>query len=343
HVRFEYGAVASLYDPRPFAVGFGIGALALFATRSLLGGNRSKVAAAGWVGAGLVTILGLRLLLFTYAEHEVRFTAADGTVLLGTLFAPRGEGPFPAVIFLHGSGAEDRHEFGWHSKLLARHGFAALAYDKRGAGRSGGSTWEVGYEGYATDAIAALAWLAERAEIDGRRLGVLGHSEGGWVAPIVAESLPRLAFVVVTSATDLSPAEQVVYETRAAVTAEGFARQDVEKAAELPRRLYEPQEYAWWRSVMDFDPRLHWRNVRAPVLAISGGLDRNSDPQASQAGIAAALAAGGNDRFTGRIFPRMEHGTVEWWLPGGLPPPRFPSGYRDLLVTWMRQAVRETR
>lgn len=372
HVRFEYGPMASLYDPRPVALIFGILALALGMARLLRG--RSRVAVAATVVAALVVILSTRLMFFTYDEQDVRFHAADGTVLAGTLFSPPGGGRVPGVVFLHGSGPSTRQFFEWHAKLLARNGVAALAYDKRGAGESEGSTWEVGYEGYADDALSALELLADRPGVDNERLGVLGHSEGGWVAPLVARAHGQLAFVVVTSATHLSPAEQVVYETGAGVRAAGYREAVAERAlglqrrvmeyqrtgegrealaaalqavsaepwfavAELPERLFDPGEYEWWRSVMDFDPVSAWQGVRAPVLAVSGGRDPNSDVEASHEGLRAALDAGGNDRFTGVIFPRMEHGTVEWWLPGGMPPPRFPKGYPELLVRWIREQV----
>jgi hypothetical protein len=85
---------------------------------------------------------------------------------------------------------------------------------------------------------------------------------------------------------------------------------------------------------MDFDPVTAWGRVRCPVLMISGGLDPKSDAPASQGGVRRALAAGGNSHFTGRIFPRMEHGGIEWWLPGRLPPPRFPAEFPDLILDW---------
>jgi hypothetical protein len=90
---------------------------------------------------------------------------------------------------------------------------------------------------------------------------------------------------------------------------------------------------------MDFDPIPGWRRVSCPVLLVSGGLDTKSPVRDSQERIRAALAEGGNARFTGRVFERAGHGLVEWWLPAGLPPPRFPEGYPALLVDWAREQV----
>lgn len=373
--RAEYNALGAIFEPRPPAL-----ALALAATASFLllqrRARRKPPATVGLALSLVVLAFAVRLVFFTYDEREVRFESADGTVLAGTIYAPRSAGPHPGVVHIHGSGRETRKEGRFQAKLFARHGIAALVYDKRGAGESGGATWEVGYEGYAEDAAAAVARLAEEPDVDGRRIGLFGQSEGGWVAPLVAERMPAPgpAFVIVTSTTPLTPARQVLYQTGADLERLGYPNDAVAAAtalqervlayqrtgepdlaladdlgaaeerpwfevADLPPELYPPKEYAWWRSVMDFDPVPHWRRVGCPVLAVSGGRDTRSDAEESLRGLRAALAAGGNRRFTGRIFPNMEHGTIEWWLPLHLPPPRFPDGYLQLLVSWTREAV----
>jgi uncharacterized protein len=372
--RAEFTAVAAVADTRWSAVALGAAAALLFAVGARRRRRWSRPAAVGGAVAVGAVALAVYLLFFAYREEAVRFRQ-DDAVLAGTLYLPRGPGPWGAVVFLHGSGAETRAGFRFDASLFARHGIAALAYDKRGAGESTGDTWGVTYHGYARDAEAALRFLAARDDIDAGRLGVLGQSEGGWVAPLVAGTyFPQLSFVIVTSTTPLSPAAQVVYETGAGVRAAGFdaaaasAAVDLQRrvmahqrtglgqdelatdlaqasdspwfeAADLPRRLYSAAEYAWWRSVMDFDPVAEWAKVRCPVLMISGGRDLKSDAVASQGAVRRALADGGNSHFTGRIFPRMEHGGVEWWLPWHLPPPRFPAGLTDLLLDWTREQV----
>lgn len=366
-VRAEFNAVAALVESRPAALGLSLAAAVTFLLLTRLA-RRKTPALVGLALSLAFLALAVRLAFFTYDEREVRFESADGTVLAGTIFAPRSDGPHPGVVFLHGSGRETRGEFRYLAKLYARHGFAALAYDKRGAGESGGSTYEVGYDGYAADGAAAVRRLGREPDVDPDRIGLFGHSEGGWVAPLAAREIDP-AFVIVTSTTHMTPAEQVLYQTGADLARRGHSGEAIAtatdlqaralayqrtgtadpaladdlraasaepwfEAAELPPELYAPEDYAWWRSVMDFDPIPHWRQVDCPVLAVSGGLDTRSDARASLRAIEAAVAAGGNPRFTGRFFPRMEHGTVEWWLPARLPPPRFPDGYPELLVEW---------
>lgn len=371
----EYTAIAAVAETRPLAFGLGLLALGVFAHLSRPR-RRRRLAIVGLVLAAVAVGWAARLLWLTYEETELPFESG-GVVLRGTLFAPRSAGPHPAVVFLHGSGPTTRRESFYLAKLYARHGIAGFAYDKRGAGESGGSTYGTDYRGYARDALAAMRELRSRAVIDSGRVGLFGHSEGGWVAPVVASLGGDPAFVIATSATDLSPAEQVVYETGAEVLAAGFGERETRRARDLQRRVlafdrdggdvtglnrdlaaaqaqpwFEAADLpsavdpgldvTWWRSVMDFDPLPHWRRVRSPVLLVSGGLDRNSDVERSQQRIREALLAGGNRSVTTRIFPRMEHGTVEWWLPGRLPPPRFPPGYPELLVDWTRRQLEGT-
>ena len=94
---------------------------------------------------------------------------------------PSGTGPFPAVVFLHGSGAEGRWASRFLARRLAEEGFAALIWDKRGVGGSGGSWEESGFEDLAGDAAAAVAFLRSRPEIDPERVGL--HGGGRYHAP----------------------------------------------------------------------------------------------------------------------------------------------------------------
>lgn len=365
-IWFEFTPVASIADTRIPAMIAALSSLAMFA-----GLRSTRIGKAG-VAAAMVAVMSVIVLYGLYDEEAVRFRNGD-VDLAGTLILPRwGSKPHPAVVFIHGSGREVRDGFGWHAKLFARHGVAALIYDKRGAGESSGETWQGTYVDYAADAAAAIEYLRSRDDIDRGCVGVFGLSEGGWVVSIVAGSIvPDVRFVIVASSTPVTPAEQVLYETGSSVAAAGFdagaVRRAVElqrrvlqyqrsgvtdprleielrdaasqawfEAAELPDELYPIEDYEWWRGVMDFQSLPYWRRVRAPVLAISGGRDRNSDVVESQRGIAAALEEGGNGSFTGRIFPEMEHGLIEWWLPSRIPPPRFPPGFARLLVDWTR-------
>ena len=142
---------------------------------------------------------------YPYVEEEVTFENATARIkLAGTLTLPKGKGPFPALVLVTGSGPQDRNEeilghkpFLILADFLTRQGLAVLRYDDRGFGKSGGKFDDATSQDFATDAAAAVAFLKTRKEIDAKRIGVAGHSEGGTVAPIVAADHPSdVAFIV---------------------------------------------------------------------------------------------------------------------------------------------------
>lgn len=170
-----------------------------------------------------------------YREEEVSFASGD-IRLAGTLTVPAGSGRFPAVIFLSGSGPQNRDEelFGFKpfriiADALTRHGVATLRGDDRGVGGSSGSTSESTTEDFAQDAIAAFRWLAARPEIDPERIGFIGHSEGAIVAAIAASRLPEVAFLVMLAGTAV-PGEQVIRaQAEAIARAQGASAEDLAK------------------------------------------------------------------------------------------------------------------
>jgi uncharacterized protein len=140
-----------------------------------------------------------------YAEEAVTFeNAAQSVTLAGTFTAPRQGGPFPAVVLVSGSGPQDRDEsllghkpFLVLADYLTRRGVAVLRYDDRGTGKSTGKyAFDQTAEDYATDARAGVEYLKTRKDVDPRRIGVVGHSEGALAAPILAANDPSIAFVV---------------------------------------------------------------------------------------------------------------------------------------------------
>ncbi len=139
-----------------------------------------------------------------YESREVKiWNASAGIHLAGTLVLPEGNGPFPAVVFVSGSGPQDRDEtlmghkpFLVIADHLARRGVASLRCDDRGVGGSEGNEMESTIRDFATDAEAGLAFLAAQPKIDRKAIGILGHSEGGLIAPLVAATNHDVAFLV---------------------------------------------------------------------------------------------------------------------------------------------------
>ncbi len=139
-----------------------------------------------------------------YRIETVRFPGGEGSVQLeGELTMPYGDGPFPAVVFITGSGPQDRNEkvaghkpFLVLSDYLTRRGFAVLRYDDRGFGKSTGEYFKATPDDFAADAAAAFALLQHHPGVDGTQIGFLGHSEGGYIAPLAARRVIDAAFMI---------------------------------------------------------------------------------------------------------------------------------------------------
>ena len=148
---------------------------------------------------------------FPYAEREVLYdNPGDGSKIGGTLTVPAGEGRHPAVLLITGSGAQDRDEtlFGHKPFLviadhLSRHGIAVLRVDDRGVGKSTGEPTKATIDSHGGDVDAGIAFLARQPEVDAGKIGLIGHSEGGILAALVAARSPKVAFIISLAGTGL--------------------------------------------------------------------------------------------------------------------------------------------
>ncbi len=156
---------------------------------------------------------------FPYRSEDVHVAVPHTQVVLaGTLTLPEGSGPFPAAVLVTGSGPQDRDEtimghkpFLVLSDYLTRHGVAVLRYDDRGVGGSTGNFAEATSVDFADDALAAVAFLHGRPEIAHDRIGVIGHSEGGLIAPMAAVRSSEVAFIVLLAGPGL-PGKDIIEE-----------------------------------------------------------------------------------------------------------------------------------
>jgi uncharacterized protein len=179
---------------------------------------------------------------FPYQSREVAFRSKAGDVqLAGTLILPDGKGPFPAVAMATGSGPQDRDEtlmghkpFLVIADFLARRGIASLRWDDRGVGASTGDHLGSSVDDFAEDVRAAVAFLHSRAEIDGAAIGIVGHSEGGLHAPMVAASDDSVSFLVL-----LAPPGEPMRDLLVRQTRDSYRLQKVDE--ELISRALEAQ------------------------------------------------------------------------------------------------------
>jgi uncharacterized protein len=183
---------------------------------------------------------------FPYTEEAVtvRNPAAPGVSLAGTLTLPAGKGPFPAVVLITGSGQQDRDEtiFGHKPFLvladfLSRRGFAVLRADDRGVGGSTGPVRSATSVDFAGDIQALVDHLARDARIDPRHIALVGHSEGGLIAPMVATRDPRVAAIVLLSGPGVPGDSLVILQGSALRRAAGMDSVHDAQQALLQRRL----------------------------------------------------------------------------------------------------------
>ncbi len=178
---------------------------------------------------------------YPYNEEDVTYeNKAGGVKLAGTLTWPRSAGPVPAVVLITGSGPQDRNEsllghkpFLVLADHLTRRGIAVLRVDDRGVGGSTGSVNNSTTDDFAGDVLAGVEYLKTRKEINPKQIGLIGHSEGGVVAPIAASRSKDVAFIVLMAGTGL-PGEEILY-LQGALIAKANGATDV--AVESNRRM----------------------------------------------------------------------------------------------------------
>lgn len=172
-----------------------------------------------------------------YVNEELRIKNGEVT-LAGTLTLPKGNGPFTTVIFIAGSGPNDRDEnilghkpFLVISDHLARHGIASLRLDKRGVGASTGNFEEATCADFVKDTQAAIDFIKKRKEV--HSLGLLGHSEGGMLAPEIANSSHDVDFIILLAGTGAKGSDVLVHQSGLILKAEGASPERIQQHQNL--------------------------------------------------------------------------------------------------------------
>jgi len=249
---------------------------------------------------------------FPYDAVDVSYENKSGIKLAGTLTLPRGAGPFPAAVMITGSGPQDRDEallghkpFLVIADYLTRRGIAILRVDDRGVGGSTGKSTEETLDDMAGDVVTGVEFLKARKEIDGKHIGVIGHSEGGIVGPAAAVRSPDIAFVVMLAGTGVVGTEVLKLQGEAIIRASGGTEGAATDAAvDAQFKGVTSQEM---RSFLFYDPAEALRKLKIPVLALNGSRDLQVPPQQNLPAIRAALAAAGNTDFTVTELPGLNH------------------------------------
>ncbi|MFY9583036.1 MAG: acyl-CoA thioester hydrolase/BAAT C-terminal domain-containing protein [Candidatus Acidiferrales bacterium] len=222
--------------------------------------------------------------------------------------------------------------------------------------------------------MAGVRVLKARKDIDGRRIGVLGTSQGGWISPLAATRSTDLAFVVVISASGINPMEQSIFNIENVLRGAGYSQEVINRASELRNRLYarartgsfdgnflidleKAHTEPWFelselpypvapslsegaRRFLLFEPVPIWEKVKVPVLGLWGEHDIYLPALKSKAIVEDALVRGGNRNYTLKVYPHAEHGLTVVRLPAdGWDFPRAVTGSRELIANWVATQV----
>jgi pimeloyl-ACP methyl ester carboxylesterase len=290
---------------------------------------------------------------YPYREEEITFPNGKAKIsLAGTLTLPRGPGPFPAAILLSGSGPHDRDEsivghrpFLVLADHLTRKGIAVLRFDKRGIGKSTGDYATATAEDFAGDADSALAYLKTRKEIDPKKTGLIGHGEGGMIAPMVAAHSSDVPWIVLLAGPGLKGEDTLLLQSELILKTAGVNDDQIAKTREFNKQTYalvrqEKNTTAlqaklsdlvensgmsaslppaalqsqvrlmaspWFKFFLDYDPVPTLQKTMCPLLALNGEKDLQVSPKENLAKIQKALQDGGNKDFQTAELPGLNH------------------------------------
>ncbi len=285
---------------------------------------------------------------YPYRDEDVSYVnKVQHVTLAATLTIPPGKGPFPAVVLITGSGPQDRDEtllghkpFLVLSDYLTRHGIAVLRADDRGTGKSTGNFATATTADFATDTEAGVDYLKTRPEINSHKIGLIGHSEGGEIAPMIAARDHDIAFIVMMAGPGVPGDEILVAQVRAIDLAGGKTPAEADKDAAQEREVLnilktdkddgtldkdlraklagevpaaqvgaaiKQMTSPWFRFFINYDPAIALRKVTCPVLAIIGAKDTQVPAKQNLPAIRKALEEGGNKHFEVDELPGLNH------------------------------------
>jgi pimeloyl-ACP methyl ester carboxylesterase len=298
---------------------------------------------------------------YSYNAEEVTFTNSKANIqLAGTFTFPKREGKFPAVILISGSGPQNRDEelmghkpFLVLSDYLTKAGIAVLRFDDRGVGQSKGDFKSATTVDFASDVESAIDYLKTRKEILANGIGLVGHSEGGIIAPMVAVQPGKVNYIVLLAGTGIRGDKLLLLQQELVAKASGTKDAEIQQTREVnagafeillksssaeaakpdlkrylsaamkkypddtkPKGMTEDEFIAlqlnqitapWMYFFIRYDPSVALEKVKCPVLALNGEKDLQVPAKVNLPAIEKALKKGGNQHFTTRELPGLNH------------------------------------
>lgn len=288
-------------------------------------------------------------------EKEVKIKVSPHIELAGTLSLPNGKTPFPTILLITSAGGQNRNQvvsgvpmFQIITQHLVKNGFAVLRVDDRGVGGStGGSVWDSTTAEKASDMQACVNFLKTIPEVDAKRIGLIGHSEGAMVAPMVALKMPEIRFAVLLSSPSVS-GEEILNRQQNEEAKKRIKNEAVLKAVEAQRRrmiefinngknddetFYQighdyfvafgmpksaitreliSENFGFWRKkwfsfFFANNPSQNLKKLQIPTLLVAGSADEQVSLEQNLSPLISALVEGGNQDFTAVVLPKQNH------------------------------------
>lgn len=334
-------------------------------------GPDGRAAGLQWQEADGRILKGKRVDPFRFEEVSI---PSGPLTLKGYLMMPAGRGPCPVVVYAHGSQGCTR-DVGVNGNFFVRHGVGLLSFDKRGAGESSGNWQSASLQDLAGDVLAGVAWLKARPDVDPKRIGVWGISQGGWLSSIAAATSRDVAFQISQVGSGVPVWENMVHEKRSDLRAAGLSGPALEEACAFTVRVYRrmsegcapaevhamakaeagkpwmpeiglaqaPAEHYFWNWMKlngSVDSIPYLKQVKVPVLWLLGDRDSQVPTEQSLPRLQDALAA--NKQATLKVLSPANHGMMECGT--GLSDEfvtlrSMAPGYRETLGAWLDAVV----
>jgi pimeloyl-ACP methyl ester carboxylesterase len=282
-----------------------------------------------------------------YTAEQVSIPTSRGYTLAATLTKPKGLARVPVVITISGSGPQERDSrlapvpgyaiFREVADTLGKRGIAVLRYDDRGVGESGGrsSAATATSADFADDVRSVIEWLRTRPDIDGARIAVAGHSEGGLIAPLVASTDARIRAVALLAGPAYSGRRVLMFQNelgiRSLTTVTEAQRDSLRRT--VPGALDSlARANPWFNYFINTDPAVALRKVKQPVLVLQGNTDMQVSPEQADT-LSFILRKAGNTRVTVQRFPDTNHLFLRdpVGVAGGYSALKDPTVRRDVL------------
>jgi dienelactone hydrolase len=267
-----------------------------------------------------------------FPTEDITYTN-EGVDLAGTLTLPaEGEGPYPAIVLVHGSGRSTRNLLERFSRLFASQGFATLAMDKRGVGESGGSYSEAASESrlllLASDVAAGVDFLRSRPDVKPDKIGLLGGSQAGWIIPPAAVQSEHVAFTVILSGPVVTVGQEGIFSA--------FTNDGAGTTIKTEEEIAEAVLAAAGRG---FDPIPYIVQLETPGLWLFGAKDTSVPIPQSVDNLQEIIDTEDKTNFSYTVFPNGDHGLLEsengstsFWPYVE----RAAPGYFDIMLEWLR-------